>query len=206
PAAVGESFESGSRCRRRRGGPQGGDAADSRSGACHPGLSLGHPRQPRSQPHRGPRPAGRARRTGRGLDLSPRAPGLFSAGLPLPGASLRTDVSMKPKLCLAILGPTASGKSQLALSLARTIGGEILCLDSTTVYRGFDIGTGKPTEQDRQSVPHHLLDLLDPETPFSAHDFVRAAADAMDQVCDRGKTPLVVGGTYFYLRALQQGM
>lgn len=110
------------------------------------------------------------------------------------------------KLIVAIIGPTASGKTTFAISLAQSIGGEILCVDSTTVYRGFDIGTSKPTKEERNAVPHHLVDILDPNAPFSAGDFVRLANQAIADCESRGKVPILVGGTYFYLRALQNGM
>lgn len=113
---------------------------------------------------------------------------------------------MAPSLVLSILGPTASGKSALALELAEKLDAELICLDSTTVYRGFDIGTGKPTKADQAKIPHHLLDVMDPEEDFTAFDFVKRAEAALDDVISRGKIPLVVGGTYFYLRALQNGM
>jgi tRNA dimethylallyltransferase len=92
------------------------------------------------------------------------------------------------------------------VDLAQKIGGEILCMDSTTVYRGFDVGTSKPSKEDREKVPHHLLDLLAPEEPFSAYHFVQNADELIDEIQGRGKLPIVVGGTYFYLRALQHGM
>lgn len=107
---------------------------------------------------------------------------------------------------LALLGPTASGKSAFALRLAERVNGEILSVDSTTVYRGFDIGSSKPSAEDRARIPHHLLDVLDPSEPFSAFHFVKLAAEAILEVAARGKTPILVGGTYFYLRALQHGM
>ncbi|MBY0371932.1 tRNA (adenosine(37)-N6)-dimethylallyltransferase MiaA [bacterium] len=113
---------------------------------------------------------------------------------------------MPKKLCLAIVGPTASGKTGFAIELAKRVGGEIVCVDSTTVYKGFDIGTSKPTAQQQQQVPHHLLDILDPDDAFNASDFVARARKHMEEISSRGKIPLLVGGSYFYLRALQQGM
>lgn len=113
--------------------------------------------------------------------------------------------SQKP-LCLALLGPTASGKSEFALELAERLGGEILCLDSTTVYKGFNIGSAKPSPSQQKRVPHHLLDILDPTEDFSAGKFMDLAQAKIDEVVSRGKIPFVVGGTYFYLRALQFGM
>jgi tRNA dimethylallyltransferase len=110
------------------------------------------------------------------------------------------------KLCIAILGPTASGKSSFAARLAEKIGGELVCMDSTTVYRGFDIGSSKPTAEEKKLAPHHLLDVLDPGEPFSAGHFVQLANDIIDDISSRNKVPIVVGGTYFYLKALQHGM
>ncbi len=109
-------------------------------------------------------------------------------------------------LCLAILGPTASGKSAFAVNLAEKLNGEIVCLDSSTVYRELDIGTSKPSLEDQTKVPHHLLDLLNPSESFSAYHFVEEAERAIEGIQARGKLPLVVGGTYFYMRALQHGM
>ncbi|MEZ4750562.1 MAG: isopentenyl transferase family protein [Bdellovibrionota bacterium] len=109
-------------------------------------------------------------------------------------------------ICLAILGPTASGKSELALEIAESIGGEIVCLDSVTVYRHFELGAAKPSAEDRKRIAHHLLDIMDPEDEFSAFDFVKQADAALSAIHAKGKIPIVVGGTYFYLRALQNGM
>lgn len=110
------------------------------------------------------------------------------------------------KLVLAILGPTAAGKSDFALSVCQRIAGEILCLDSTTVYKGFDVGSSKPTVQQQSQVPHHLIDTLSPDENFSAHDFAEMAFEKVQDIHSRGKIPVLVGGTYFYLRALQHGM
>jgi tRNA dimethylallyltransferase len=110
------------------------------------------------------------------------------------------------KLILAILGPTAAGKSDFAVDICKRIGGEILCLDSTTVYKGFDIGSSKPGPEQRSVVPHHLIDALEPEADFSAAEFSKMAFDAIQSIHQRGRIPVLVGGTYFYLRALQHGM
>jgi tRNA dimethylallyltransferase len=112
----------------------------------------------------------------------------------------------RQRIILAILGPTASGKTGFAIEVAQAIGGEILCVDSTTVYRNFDIGTSKPTQAQRNEVPHHLLDILSPNEPFNASDFVLKAKAQIEDISARGKVPLLVGGSYFYLRALQNGM
>ncbi len=111
-----------------------------------------------------------------------------------------------PSLCLAIVGPTASGKTSFAVEVAEVLGGEILCMDSTTIYRGFDIGSSKPSAKDRERVPHHLVDILDPMEPFSAYHFVSQAEEIISDIVSRQRLPIIVGGTYFYLRALQFGM
>ncbi len=113
---------------------------------------------------------------------------------------------MTNRLCLAVVGPTASGKTKFAVELAEKISGEIVCMDSTTVYKGFDIGTSKPTAEERARAPHHLIDVLSPDEPFSAGHFVQHANDVITEIQERGKVAIVTGGTYFYLRALQFGM
>lgn len=105
-----------------------------------------------------------------------------------------------------LLGPTASGKSALALKLAERIALEIVSIDSAQVYRGMDIGTAKPTAEERARVPHHLLDLRDPHETYSAADFVRDATRVIADVRARGKLPLVVGGTMLYAKALREGL
>lgn len=103
---------------------------------------------------------------------------------------------------LVILGPTASGKSDLAVSLARKYGGEVVSADSRQVYKGLDIGTGKITKREMQGVPHHLLDVASPKRQFSAHDFVELAQKAIEDIHARGKLPIICGGTGFYISAL----
>lgn len=100
---------------------------------------------------------------------------------------------------IVIVGETASGKSTLALELAEKFNGELICADSWTVYRGFDIGTAKPTPEERQKVPHHLLDVADPTEGFSAPQFQRLAKRAIDNIAARGKLPILVGGTGLYV-------
>lgn len=106
------------------------------------------------------------------------------------------------KPLVVIAGPTASGKSALALEVAKKHDGELICADSRTVYRGMDIGTAKPTIAERQEVPHHLLDIVDPGQPFTAADFKRLAIAAMDDISARGKLPIMVGGTGLYIDAV----
>lgn len=100
---------------------------------------------------------------------------------------------------VVIVGETASGKSALAMYLAEKFGGELVCADSWTVYRGFDIGTAKPTAEDRARVPHHLLDVADPVQGFSAAVFQRLAKQAIVEISARGKLPIMVGGTGLYI-------
>lgn len=107
---------------------------------------------------------------------------------------------------LVIAGPTASGKSALALELAEQLDGEIVCVDSLTVYRGLDIGSAKPTAEDRSKVPHHLLDIRDPLEPFTAADFRQEAMLAIAEIISRGKRPILAGGTGLYLRVLLGGL
>jgi tRNA dimethylallyltransferase len=107
---------------------------------------------------------------------------------------------------LAVLGPTASGKSALGLSLAERYGGEIINCDSTAVYRGFDIGTDKPSPESRRGIPHHLIDIADPTEVYTAAQFARDAAAAIRQIHQRGRVPILVGGTGFYYRALTRGL
>ncbi len=113
---------------------------------------------------------------------------------------------MKRELAIAILGPTASGKTKLAVQLANRLNGEIVCMDSTTVYRGLDIGSSKPSSEELSQAPHHLVDIANPNEPFSAFHFVQLADKTVSEIISRGKLPIIVGGTYFYLRALQFGM
>jgi tRNA dimethylallyltransferase len=112
---------------------------------------------------------------------------------------------MKPRI-LVICGPTASGKSELALGLARRLGGEIVNADSMQLYRGMDIGTAKPTHQERVETPHHLIDVADPDQSFSAADFAVAADEAIRDISSRGKQTIVVGGTGLYIRSLLKGL
>ncbi|MEM0924852.1 MAG: tRNA (adenosine(37)-N6)-dimethylallyltransferase MiaA [Planctomycetota bacterium] len=106
---------------------------------------------------------------------------------------------------VVITGATASGKSEFAIQVAEAIGGEILSLDSIAVYRGMDIGTAKPDTEDRARVPHHLIDLAEPDEDFSVAMYLRAAHGLAAEVTARGKTPIFVGGTPMYLKAIVRG-
>lgn len=107
---------------------------------------------------------------------------------------------------MVILGPTAVGKSALGLQLAEQLDGEIINADALQVYRGFDVGTAKPTAEERERIRHHLVDILDPHERFSAGDFARRARQAIEDVGSRAKVPIVVGGSGLYLRALLEGI
>ncbi len=107
---------------------------------------------------------------------------------------------------LVILGPTCSGKSSLALEVARRLGGEIINCDSLQLYRGMDIGTAKTPLTERAGVPHHLYDVLEPWEVYSAGAYARAARVALSKVSGRGRVPVVAGGTGFYLKALLEGL
>ena len=112
---------------------------------------------------------------------------------------------MRP-VVVAVLGPTASGKSALGLSLAERYGGEIINCDSTAVYRGFDIGTDKPPVESRRGIAHHLIDVADPTEVYTAAQFAREAAAAIREIHARNRLPILVGGTGFYYRALTRGL
>ena len=106
---------------------------------------------------------------------------------------------------LAVVGPTASGKSALALSLAKRLGGEIISCDSMQVYRRMNVGTAKPTEEEMAEVRHHLIDVAEPQESFSAADYVSLAVKAIEDCTARGRLPIVCGGTGLYLDALLRG-
>src|ERR1041384_3188446 len=106
---------------------------------------------------------------------------------------------------IVIAGPTGIGKSALALRLAETLGGEIVNYDSVQIYRGFDIGSAKPSPDARAAIPHHLFDIVDADEEFNAADYARLAKRTIDDIHSRGKRAILVGGTFFYLRALLAG-
>src|SRR5271166_1847494 len=109
-------------------------------------------------------------------------------------------------LLVVILGPTASGKSALAIGLAQQFAGEVISCDSVALYRYFEIGTAKPTQEQQGLVPHHLLDIAEPDEPFTAGEYVRQARAIIREIAGRGRLPIVVGGTGLYLRALLEGL
>ena len=112
---------------------------------------------------------------------------------------------MKP-LAVAIMGPTASGKTAAALAIARQIPAEIISVDSALVYRGMDIGTAKPSAEELASAPHHLIDIIDPTEAYSVAQFRAATLQLVDEISARGKLPLLVGGTMMYFKGLTAGL
>ena len=109
-------------------------------------------------------------------------------------------------LAVLLLGPTGSGKTALSLELGERFGGEIVSCDSVAVYRGMDLGTAKPTMEERARLPHHLIDVADPDQPFTAGEYSRQARAALREIAGRGHLPIVTGGTGLYLRALTEGL
>ncbi len=113
---------------------------------------------------------------------------------------------IEQKKCLALMGPTASGKSQLSMDLASVLPIEIISVDSALIYKGMDIGTAKPSSQEQEQVVHHLIDTHDPKESYSASEFVEDVHTLVKEIFARGKLPVLVGGTMMYYNALQQGM
>ncbi len=109
-------------------------------------------------------------------------------------------------LAVILLGPTGSGKTALSLALAEQFNGEIVSCDSVAVYRGMDLGSAKPTREQQARAPHHLIDVADPDQPFTAGAYSRAARAALYDIAARGHLPIVTGGTGLYLRALTEGL
>ncbi|MGD0156207.1 MAG: tRNA (adenosine(37)-N6)-dimethylallyltransferase MiaA [Terracidiphilus sp.] len=121
---------------------------------------------------------------------------------------MNRDTMEKKTLPLAaiLLGPTGSGKTALSLALAERFGVEIVSCDSVAVYRGMELGTAKPTKEERARVPHHLIDVAEPDEPFTAGEYSRLARKALQEIAARGRLPIVTGGTGLYLRALTEGL
>jgi tRNA dimethylallyltransferase len=119
------------------------------------------------------------------------------------------QMTISPKLepvVVILLGPTGSGKTALSLELAQRFGGEVTSCDSVAVYRGMELGTAKPSKEDRARVPHHLIDVADPDEPFTAGEYSRLARKALQEIKARERLPIVTGGTGLYLRALTEGL
>ena len=112
---------------------------------------------------------------------------------------------MKQPLII-ITGPTAVGKTEASILLAKKINGEIISADSMQVYKGMDIGTAKITKEEMMGVPHHLIDILSPDEDFNVYTFQQLAKAAVDDICSRGKIPILAGGTGFYIQALLYGI
>lgn len=112
----------------------------------------------------------------------------------------------KKPFILAVVGPTASGKTALGAELAKIYGGEVISADSMQIYRGMDIASAKPTESEMQGIPHHLIDFLDRDVSFSAADYVRLANEKITDILGRGKLPIIVGGTGLYIDSLLQNV
>jgi tRNA dimethylallyltransferase len=125
--------------------------------------------------------------------------------LPAPGRAGVT-LTLVEHCAVAVVGPTGAGKSTLALDLAEAFHGEILNCDSMQLYRGFDIGTAKTPPEERRGIPHHLIDVLRSSEVFSAGDYSRVARAVLNEISARGRLPVVVGGTGFYVRALFDGL
>ena len=111
-----------------------------------------------------------------------------------------------PRRLVVILGPTASGKSDLAIALAERLGGEVVCCDSTQVYRYFNLGTGKVPAVEQRGIPHHLVDLVEPDEIFTAGEYRRRALEVLEAIHRRGRLPILTAGTGLYLRALLEGL
>ncbi|MDR3674260.1 MAG: tRNA (adenosine(37)-N6)-dimethylallyltransferase MiaA, partial [Acidobacteriota bacterium] len=109
-------------------------------------------------------------------------------------------------LALLLLGPTGSGKTALSLALGERFAGEIVSCDSVAVYRGMDLGTAKPTPEERARLPHHLIDVANPDQPFTAGEYSRQSRAALSAIAARSRLPIVTGGTGLYLRALTEGL
>ncbi len=112
---------------------------------------------------------------------------------------------IKPK-AIFLMGPTASGKTALAIALRQKLPVDLISVDSALIYRGMDIGTAKPDETEQSLAPHRLIDILDPALPYSAADFRKDALKAMEEITAAGRIPLLVGGTMLYFKALLEGL
>jgi len=150
---------------------------------------------------------------GNASPFSNSTPGLFSSACGSPGSPPLTRLAAGVVVpieqgapLVAIVGPTAAGKTGLAVAVAGALDGEIVNYDSVQLYRGFDIGSAKPGVAERQGVPHHLLDCLDAEDQFTAGDYRREALRVLSEIKGRGRLPVFVGGTGLYLRALFMGL
>ena len=113
-------------------------------------------------------------------------------------------MSNKPKI-IAVVGPTASGKTALSVALAKRLDGEVISCDSMQIYREMSIGTAKPTMEEREGIPHHLMDIVPPDAPFSCAEYTALAKRTVSEVCARGRLPIFCGGTGLYLDGVLRG-
>ncbi|MBW2464853.1 MAG: tRNA (adenosine(37)-N6)-dimethylallyltransferase MiaA [Deltaproteobacteria bacterium] len=175
-----------------------------RHGSRDDGLPRGHPRWRHPDPGRmlGPAPGARPDRRLR-RPLPARTPGGL---LRAPRGNRAAPRPMSRPSVIVLAGPTAGGKTATAIALARALDGEVVGADSVQVYRGFDIGSAKPSDPERGGVPHHLIDVLDPDEQVDAMSYAGLADRAIREVAERGRLPIVVGGTGLWLRALLRGL
>ncbi len=120
--------------------------------------------------------------------------------------SQNSNVTRSKPIVIAVVGPTASGKTALAIDLAKKFGGEIIACDSRTVYQYMDVGSAKPTMDERQGIPHHMLDVVEPDRVYTVAEFQREGNAALESIMAKGKLPIVCGGTGLYARALLEGL
>ncbi len=125
---------------------------------------------------------------------------------PAPAPSFRTIEAPRAGELLVVVGPTASGKTALAIRLAERLGGEIISADSVQIYRGYDVGSGKPTAEERARAPHHLVDVADALAPLDAQAFAELGQRAIEDVTRRGRVPIVCGGTFLWIKSLVYGL
>lgn len=122
------------------------------------------------------------------------------------GGAPEASMCVSKPLAVTLMGPTAAGKTDLAISLVDALDGEIISVDSALVYRGMDIGSAKPSAEELKRAPHRLIDIRDPSEPYSVADFCRDARREMNDICRSGKTPILVGGTMLYFKGLLEGL
>ena len=123
-----------------------------------------------------------------------------------PARTANAPDEVRLPLAVLLLGPTGSGKTALSLALGERFGGEIVSCDSVAVYRGMDLGSAKPSREERARVAHHLIDVANPDEAFTAGEYSRCARAALRAIAERGRLPIVTGGTGLYLRALTEGL